>query len=80
MNITYEQYQLAKALVEQYEEWLRCEEKEDDDYDNSMDEEDREEAEWEERCELAATCKCGAWIFNKNGDVVHVADCCCGAE
>jgi hypothetical protein len=35
----------------------------------------------EERALLAATCKCGAWRFSLDKtQVLHMADCCCGAE
>lgn len=53
--------------------------------DDQLDEEgDEPEIDWEERrereeAELALNCKCGAWQFS-NGGVIHVADCCCGAE
>jgi hypothetical protein len=53
----------------------------DDDYEDAEDYRDRmEEQRFEELAERAALCKCGAWQFAKNGEVVHVADCCCGAE
>ncbi|MEW6468888.1 MAG: hypothetical protein AB1458_08190 [Bacteroidota bacterium] len=33
----------------------------------------------EDLADRAASCKCGAWTFAKNGRVVHTADCrCCG--
>jgi len=38
---------------------------------------EQRERELEER---AANCECGAWQMAKNGEVIHVADCCCGAE
>lgn len=82
MNITYEQYQAAKALIEQYEEYLRYGESGDDE-DFMTDEdfyEEQIEQDYERDCERAATCKCGAWVFNKNGDPMHIADCCCRAE
>jgi uncharacterized Zn finger protein (UPF0148 family) len=54
-----------------------------DEIDNE-DSEDYRERELEQRenelAERAATCKCGAWQFAKDGSVIHVADCCCGAE
>lgn len=56
----------------------------DDDWEKEFDEdmwrEEREEKEYEEMAERAANCKCGAWQFAKDGSVIHVADCCCGAE
>jgi hypothetical protein len=50
--------------------------------DNDEDDwrEEMEERREEELAERAATCKCGAWQFAKDGSVIHVADCCCGAE
>lgn len=30
--------------------------------------------------EIAGNCKCGAWQFTPNRNIIHVADCCCGAE
>jgi hypothetical protein len=44
------------------------------------DEIDYEEREENERLEIAANCTCGAWQICENGDVIHTADCCCGAE
>lgn len=52
---------------------------EDDDYDHS-DYDDEEERQFEEDCDRASSCTCGAWIFNNKGMPIHVADCCCGAE
>jgi len=81
MNITFKQYEEAKKIVEQYEEYLRYEEElDDDDYDERDWEEEKAERRFEEDAERAALCKCGAWQFNKTGIVIHVADCICGAE
>jgi hypothetical protein len=52
----------------------------EDDFDEDDWREEMEERRQEELAERAALCKCGAWQFAKNGSVVHVADCCCGAE
>ena len=38
-----------------------------------------EEAEEERLMDIAMRCTCGAWR-NINGKVLHLADCCCGAE
>jgi hypothetical protein len=78
MNITYEQYESAKAIVEEYEENLR--QIEDDDYDELDWEEEEQERKEEEMAERAASCNCGAWVFGKDGKVYHVSDCYCGAE
>jgi uncharacterized Zn finger protein (UPF0148 family) len=51
-----------------------------EDFDEDDWREEMEERRQEELAERAALCKCGAWQFAKNGSVVHVADCCCGAE
>jgi len=53
----------------------------DDDYDDDYwdDYDDWEERREEELQERAAYCTCGAWQNTPSG-VVHVADCCCGAE
>lgn len=56
---------------------------EDFSYDDVDIEDERErylEQREEEMAMLAASCKCGAWQFAKDGRVIHVADCCCGAE
>jgi hypothetical protein len=57
---------------------------EEDDYENEYyddwDEDDYEDRRYEEECEMAATCKCGAWQFNSKGQPIHVADCYCGAQ
>ena len=52
-----------------------------DDYDddNDYDDDDYYERQQEELYERACNCTCGAWQ-NINGQTVHVADCCCGAE
>lgn len=51
----------------------------DEDYD-AEDDDDAEERAYEEDAERASNCKCGAWQFDKKGNVIHVADCCCGAD
>ena len=53
-----------------------CDEEEDDGKDEDFYTEQRER-ELEER---AANCTCGAWQMTSKGEVIHVADCCCGAE
>lgn len=50
---------------------------EDGYYDDSDYWEEKRNNELEER---ASYCTCGAWQQLKTGEVVHVADCCCGAE
>ncbi len=80
MIITFQQYQAAKKIVDDYEEYLRHEEElenDDDFWDGSQDEEEREE---EEKYETALSCTCGAWVINQRGNPIHVADCYCGAE
>lgn len=52
----------------------------DESDDEEWDEDDEEERRYEEECEIAATCTCGAWQFNSKGQPVHIADCYCGAE
>ena len=52
----------------------------DDEFDIEDWREEQEERKQEELAERAANCTCGAWQFAKDGSVVHVADCCCGAE
>lgn len=54
-------------------------EEEEEEYDD-FDADDLEERRENERAEIAMNCSCGAWIFAKNGSVLHVADCICGAE
>lgn len=34
----------------------------------------------EELAIRALSCKCGAWQLTKDNSVIHIADCCCGAE
>ena len=80
--VTHEQYLAAKRIIEQYEheQELQGWDDEDEDYDERdwvLEEEERQE---EEDFERASSCTCGAWIINKNGKGVHVADCYCGAE
>lgn len=52
-------------------------EDDDEDYYDEDDEQDRQD---EEDFERACSCTCGAWIVNKNGKGIHVADCFCGAD
>jgi hypothetical protein len=49
-------------------------EDEDDYYERQQEEKENELA------ERATSCDCGAWQFANDGSVIHVADCCCGAE
>lgn len=51
----------------------------DDDYDDGKDQDFYEEQRERELERKASFCECGAWQFSKTG-VIHVADCCCGAE
>lgn len=51
-----------------------------DEEDDLYDEEYYKEKREEELAERAESCICGAWQFAKNGTVIHVADCYCGAE
>jgi len=80
MSITFEQYQAAKKIVDDYEEWLRYEEELANDDDENDWETDEEEDEEQERFERACSCTCGAWQLSKDGNPIHVADCYCGAE
>lgn len=62
------------------DDYCDCDDEWEDDYDEDDWREEMEERKAEELAERAANCKCGAWQFAKDGSVVHVADCCCGAE
>lgn len=53
---------------------------EDEDWDDGRDDDFYQEQRERELEERAANCSCGAWQMTKNGEVIHVADCCCGAE
>ena len=53
-----------------------CEYGEDDGKDEDFYRE-QHEREMEER---VWNCTCGAWQQTANGTIIHVADCCCGAE
>ena len=57
--------------------YCESEEFEDDDGRDEDFYQEQRERELEER---ASNCSCGAWQMAKNGEVIHVADCCCGAE
>lgn len=48
------------------------------DYDED-DSEDLQEQWEEERFDRLSQCTCGAWQV-VNWELIHVADCCCGAE
>jgi hypothetical protein len=86
--ITLEEYQRAKAIVDQYErdeceqaqrqaEW----ELEDDEPEFNDHSEDDEMDELMEKASLAFSCKCGAYQFNSDRTkVIHIADCICGAD
>lgn len=44
------------------------------------EQEEIEENKWLQNAEIANDCKCGALGFDeKTGDLIMVADCCCGA-
>lgn len=60
--------------------WTRNSMDEEDDGWYDDDEDDIEERRENERAEIAYNCKCGAWVFGKDGRVYHVADCVCGAD
>lgn len=50
---------------------------EDDEFDESLDEDEIAMREQEK----LSQCWCGAWQWSeKRGEYIHVADCCCGAE
>lgn len=51
-----------------------------DEEDDGKDEDFYEKQRERELEERAACCTCGAWQMTDNGQVIHVADCCCGAE
>ena len=51
----------------------------DDDDSMEDDSEDCYERYMEERLYRLSTCTCGAWQV-VNWELVHLADCCCGAE
>lgn len=54
---------------------------EDDIFDDDLHDDDYYwEREQEELQQRAMDCECGAWQILKTGVVIHVADCCCGAE
>lgn len=53
----------------------RQDEDDEDDYDDRDDYDDDEFDEYDSRY----GCVCGAWQVGKSG-LIHVADCCCGAE
>jgi hypothetical protein len=83
--ITQEEYLKAKAIVDEYEkqEYEDGHRQADDDLlwdDDDFDEDSIREIEEERRYELALSCSCGAWAISKNGNPIHIADCCCGAE
>lgn len=80
--ISKEQYEAAKRIVQEYEHSEMMEsylEMEDDEDDRDWEEEEQEREE-EIRAERASLCKCGAWVFGKDGGAYHVADCYCGAD
>lgn len=79
--VTQEQYESAKKIIEQWEHEQELEGWDDeDDFDERDWEEEEQERRIEEDSERAATCTCGAWVFNSKGMPVHIADCYCGAE
>jgi len=70
---------LVEKLVSQKTAGIIDEEIEhEEDGEDDFDAEDYEEKRFQEECEYAANCTCGAWQFNKNNNPVHVADCICG--
>jgi len=65
--ITKEQYEAAKRIVEEYER---------DEYEQGMIDAEDESDPFEEEY---TNCTCGAYVLGKNGGVLHVSDCYCGA-
>jgi hypothetical protein len=78
--VTYEQYMKAREIIREWGQQEEENEWDGDDYDLDLWLEDEKEREEEELVERAATCRCGAWIKTDGGRVIHVSDCCCGAE
>jgi hypothetical protein len=81
-QITDEQYEQAIALINEYQRERQQQadlDLEEDDPMGYEDEDEIEERRENERFERALNCSCGAWVV-KNNNVLHVADCVCGAE
>ena len=53
------------------------EQDEDDDWEDDRDYDDEDDF---DEHDTRYNCKCGAWIVGNSGQLLHVADCCCGAE
>lgn len=77
MEITKEQYEAAKKIVEEYErqEWEDGQRDADAFLDDDFDDDDEEypdpmESEFE-------FCLCGAYVFSDKGNIIRVSDCCC---
>jgi hypothetical protein len=92
-NLSNEQcHELANAINEHFQEkpgLVTLSKSYDDPFDEEEDDDEMSFEEWaeleeerreEEEATYAATCTCGAWQFAKDGTVVHIADCFCGAQ
>jgi hypothetical protein len=78
--ITEEQFKEAQRIIDEYQHQEMVANEPDDDEDDDYFERAQEQRD-EDRAFLAATCKCGAWSFSADKtQVIHSADCCCGAE
>jgi hypothetical protein len=83
--ITESEYLKAKAIVDQYErdEFEEKQRQADEEicFDEDDDEDDILERRENESFERALSCSCGAWILSQDKtNVLHVADCICGAD
>jgi uncharacterized Zn finger protein (UPF0148 family) len=71
----------GEEFLSKYKKAIFCPYCEDEEFeDDGRDEDFYQEQREMELGQRAANCKCGAWQMAKNGEVIHVADCCCGAE
>lgn len=75
MNITKEQYEAAKKIVEgyernSYEEEMLMVEDDLEEYSDDEDEHDPLEDEY-------INCKCGAYVLGKHGGILKLSDCYC---
>jgi len=45
-----------------------------------LDDDEIEDMEIRRLQQIVGDCTCGAWGVDNSGEIINIADCCCGAE
>jgi len=69
--------QIRQIVLDVLQEQKKFEEEQyDDDWEDEREYDEDDFDEYDGRY----NCKCGAWQTSNTGKLIHIADCCCGAE